>query len=63
MNEEKEQTTELITEYGGTEVEVEYKGSSIMYVRCKNCGQPFTCPTDRTYNFCGYCGLKILWQE
>ena len=46
-----------------TKVEVDYKGSSIMYARCKNCGQPFTCPTDRTYNFCGYCGLRILWQE
>lgn len=46
-----------------TGIDIDYRGNSIMYVQCKNCGQPFTCQTYRPYNYCGYCGLRILWNE
>ena len=54
MNEEKEQTTELITDYGG---------SCVVFCHCKNCGQYMQYATERKFNLCPYCGLKILWQE
>lgn len=54
MSEEKEQTTELITDYGGT---------CVVWSHCKNCGQSVQYPAERPYNVCPYCRLKILWQE
>ena len=54
MNEEKEQTTELITDYGG---------SCVVWAHCKNCGQYMQYATDRRFTHCPYCGLRILWHD
>jgi hypothetical protein len=54
MNEEKEQTTELITDYGGT---------CVTWAHCKNCGQAVSYPTENRYNACPYCKLRILWHD
>lgn len=54
VNEEKEQTTELITDYGGT---------CVTWAHCKNCGQAVSYPKENRYNACPYCKLRILWHD
>lgn len=42
---------------------VDYKGNAIMFGYCATCGQPYTIPTERPFNFCGYCGLRIIYDK
>lgn len=49
-----EETTELIPDY---------KGAAIVYCTCSNCKQTMTYPTERKYNFCPYCGKRVIYKE
>lgn len=52
MNEEE--TTKLITDWGG---------NYVTWSWCENCGMPVQYPTEYPYNHCPYCGLKIIYKK
>lgn len=57
MNEEKQtppETTRLITDWGG---------NYVTWSWCENCGMPVQYPTEYNYNFCPYCGTRVVYDD
>ena len=52
MNEEE--TTKLITDWGG---------NYVTWSWCENCGMPVQYPTEYNYNFCPYCGKRVIYEK
>ena len=41
----------------------DYKGVAIVTAHCANCGQPVQYMRERPYNFCPYCGRRVMYKE
>lgn len=50
----EQETTSLITVYGG---------NYVTWSWCENCGMSVQYPTENSYNFCPYCGLRIVYKK
>lgn len=51
---EEMDTTRLITDWGG---------NYVTWSWCENCGMPVQYPTDYKYNFCPYCGKRVVCDD
>lgn len=48
------ETTRLITEWGG---------NYVTWAICENCGQTMQYHTERTFNYCPYCGKRAIYEQ
>ena len=46
-----------------TRLLVDFSGNYVTYSHCENCGQPITYPTERPYNVCPYCTLRVIKED
>lgn len=44
-----------------TKLVVDFGGNYVTYAHCAYCGQPVQYPTERPYNVCPYCGMRIIY--
>ena len=46
-----------------TEFVIDFKGSYLLYAECQNCKNKVQSPEENRYNFCPYCGRRIIYKE